>query len=185
MTTGSRYQPLRAFHTRTNLGESASGQIDDAESPGAVEVPCDDRGQRSGDLPVLRARVALSRREPEKAVELLQGASANELGVPRSSAHGFFGGLYPIYIRGEAFLALHRFPEAAAEFQKVLNHSGIVVSDPIGALARLQNGRALALSGDKDKAKIAYLDFLALWKDADADLPVLQQAVTEYAKLNY
>jgi hypothetical protein len=73
--------------------------------------------------------------------------------------------------------------EAAAEFQKVLNHRGIVFADPIGALTHLQLGRALALSGDRSNAKSAYQDFLTLWKDADPDLPILKQAMAEYAKL--
>ncbi len=85
-------------------------------------------------------------------------------------------------MRGQAYLAAHQGAEAAAEFQKILDHRGIVVSDPIGALAHLQLGRALALSGDKTKAKTAYQDFLTLWKDADADIPILKQARAEYAK---
>ena len=80
-------------------------------------------------------------------------------------------------------MAAHQGTEAAAEFQKILDHRGIVVNDPIGALARLQIGRAFVLSGDKTKAKTAYQDFLTLWKDADADLPVLKAAKSEYAKL--
>ncbi|MFL6446391.1 MAG: tetratricopeptide repeat protein [Bryobacteraceae bacterium] len=96
---------------------------------------------------------------------------------------GLFGALYPIYMRGEAYLAEQRGVEAAAEFQKVLDHPGIVVADPIGVLAHLQLGRAYALSGDKDKANIAYRDFLVLWKNADRDIPVLTQAEAEYAKL--
>jgi hypothetical protein len=91
--------------------------------------------------------------------------------------------LYPIYVRGDAYLAAHRGAEAATEFQKILNHRGIVVSDPIGALAHLQLGRAFALSGDKTKAKAAYHDFLTLWKDADPDIPILEQAEAEYMKL--
>jgi hypothetical protein len=79
--------------------------------------------------------------------------------------------------------AQRRGAEAAAEFQKILDHRAIVFSDPIGALARLQLGRAFALSGDKIKAKAAYQDFLTLWKDADSDLPILKQAQAEYAKL--
>ena len=86
-------------------------------------------------------------------------------------------------MRGEAYLAGRQYAEAAAEFQKVLDHRGIVVSDPIGALARLQLGRAFALSGDKTKAKAAYQDFLTLWKDADPGIPVLKQATAEYARL--
>ena len=80
-------------------------------------------------------------------------------------------------------LAAHQGPQAAAEFQKILDHRGIVVSDPIGALARLQLGRAFALSGDKAKARSAYEDFLSLWKDAYLDIPILKQAKQEYARL--
>src|SRR6266567_3282601 len=94
-----------------------------------------------------------------------------------------FGGLYPAYVRGEAYLAAHRGVEAAAEFQKILAHCGVVGADPVGALAHLQLGRAFALLGDKTKAKTAYQDFLTLWKDADPDIPILQQAKAEYAGL--
>ena len=86
-------------------------------------------------------------------------------------------------LRGEALIAVHRYAEAAAEFQKILDHRGIVGLDPIGALAHLQLGRAYALSGDKAKAKSAYEGFLTLWKDADANVPILKQAKAEYAKL--
>jgi hypothetical protein len=86
-------------------------------------------------------------------------------------------------VRGLAYLTEHQGAEAAAEFQKILDHRGIVVSDPIGALAHLQLGRALAMSEDRVKAKAAYQDFLTLWKDADRDIPLLQQARAEYAKL--
>ena len=103
--------------------------------------------------------------------------------MPPCIAPAFLGAFYPIYVRGQAYRALHRGTEAAAEFQKILNHRGIVVSDPIGALARLQLGRAFVLSGDTTKAKSAYLDFLTLWKDADADIPILEQARAEYARL--
>jgi hypothetical protein len=88
-----------------------------------------------------------------------------------------------VYLRGQACLLAHRGPEAAAQFQKILDHPGIVFADPVGALARLQLGRAFALSGDKTKAKAAYQDFLGLWKDADPDIPILQQAKAEYGKL--
>ena len=86
-------------------------------------------------------------------------------------------------MRGEAYLAAHQGKEAAAEFQKVLDQRGIVVNEPIGALARLQLGRAYAMQGDIDKAKVAYQDFLTLWKDADPDIPIYKQAKAEYAKL--
>jgi hypothetical protein len=103
--------------------------------------------------------------------------------MPGTAFFGMFGGLYPAYIRGEAYLAAARGQEAAAEFQKVLNHRGIVLADPIGALAHLQLGRAYAVSGDTTKAKSAYKDFLTLWKDADQDIPVFKQATAEYTKL--
>jgi len=94
------------------------------------------------------------------------------------------GNLYPAYVRGLAYLAAHQGAEAAGEFQKIIDHRGIVISDPVGALAHLQLGRAYALSGDKTKAKSAYRNFLTLWKDADPDIPILQQAQAEYANLN-
>jgi tetratricopeptide (TPR) repeat protein len=143
----------------------------------------EDTGTRFSYLPALRARLALNHGEPAKAIELLQIAVPYELGVPRSSIHGNFGALYPVYVRGEAYLALHQGAEAAAEFQKILDRRGIVVSDPIGALAHLQLGRACVMSGDKTNAKVAYQDFLTLWKDADPDIPILRQARAEYARL--
>jgi eukaryotic-like serine/threonine-protein kinase len=138
----------------------------------------EDTSVRSSYLPVLRAFL-----DPANAIEALRVATPNELGVPLSWFNGTFGTLYPVYARGEAYLALHRGAEAAVEFQKILDHRGIVASDPIGALARLQLGRAFVLSRDKIKAKAAYHDFLALWKDADPGVPILKQAQAEYAKL--
>jgi tetratricopeptide (TPR) repeat protein len=143
----------------------------------------EDTSVRFSYVPAVRALVALNHGELSKAIELLQVTGPYDLGVPRSTFHGFFGALYPAYVRGLAYLAAHQGAEAATEFQKILDHRGIVVSDPIGALARLQLGRALTLSGDKIKAKAAYLDFLTLWKDADPDIPILKQAKAEYAKL--
>ena len=130
-------------------------------------------------VPVLRARIALSQGDPQKAMGALQVAVPYELGA----SHGLFGGLYPVYVRGEAYLAAHQGPEAAIEFQKILDHRGVVGSDPIGALARLQLGRAYALSGDTARARSAYEDFLLLWKDADRDIPLLKTALAEHAKL--
>ncbi len=107
-----------------------------------------------------------------------------DLGTPPCAAPpGIFGMLYPVYVRGHAYLAAHQGAEAAAEFQKILDHRGIVISDPIGALAHLQLGRAFVMSGDRIKAKTAYQDFLNLWKDADPDIPILKQAKAEYARL--
>ena len=143
----------------------------------------EDTSVRFSYLPALRARLALTHGDSSKGLERLQVGVPHELGAPRSSVSGLFGALYPVYVRGEAYLAARQGAEAAAEFQKILDHRGIVVSDPIGALARLQLGRAFAFSGDKAKAKTAYQDFLILWKDADPDIPILKQAKAEYAKL--
>jgi tetratricopeptide (TPR) repeat protein len=134
-------------------------------------------------LPTLQALSALAHRAPSNAIERLQRALPYDLAMPGTAFFGMFGGLYTAYVRGQAYLADGRGQEAAAEFQKVLNHRGIVLADPIGALAYLQLGRALALSGEKDKARSAYQDFLTLWKDADPDIPVLKQASAEYAKI--
>ena len=104
--------------------------------------------------------------------------------MPGTKFFAQFGGLYPAYVRGQAYLEARQGREAAAEFQKVLDHRGIVLADPIGALANLQLGRAYVVLGDMMKAKSAYEDFLELWKDADADIPVLKQAKAEYAKVH-
>jgi hypothetical protein len=116
-----------------------------------------------------------------KAVEALQTAAPYELGSPGAGA--LATALYPIYVRGEAYLASNHGGEAAAEFQKILDHRGIVVNEPIGALARLGLARAYTLSGDSAKARTAYQGFFALWQDADPDIPILKQAKLEYAKL--
>jgi PEP-CTERM motif len=92
------------------------------------------------------------------------------------SSHALFGVLYPVYLRGETYLAANGGSEAAIEFQKILDHPGIVGSDPIGVLARLQLGRAFALSGDNGRAKTAYREFFELWQDSDRDIPILKIA---------
>ena len=136
-------------------------------------------------VPVLRALSALERGQPTVSVEQLQNALRYELAVNGLNFnHYYLGGLHSAYVRGEAFIAAHRYAEAAAEFQKILDHRGIVGADPIGALAHVQLGRAFALSGDTTKAKAAYQDFFTLWKDADRDVPILGQAKAEYAKLS-
>jgi len=134
-------------------------------------------------LPTLRALFALKRGEPANAIEQLRVASPYELGIPGIDFNFFFGGLYPAYVRGESYLAAHQGTEAAAEFQKILHHRGIVFSDPIGALAHLGLGRAYTLQGDTANAKAAYQNFLTLWQSADADIPILKSAKAEYAKL--
>ena len=110
------------------------------------------------------------------AIEVLQAATPYELG-------SWYIKAYPVYVRGEAYLAAHQGGGAAAEFQKILDHRGIVRNEPIGALAHLGLARAYALQGNTPKARSAYQDFLALWKDADPDISILRQAKAEYAKL--
>ena len=132
-------------------------------------------------LPVIRAAALLRGAKATDSISALASAAPYELGSPASAANL---NLYPIYLRGLAYLAVGRANAAAIEFQKILNHPGNVMSEPIGALAHLQLGRAYAMSGDADKAKNAYQDFLALWKDADPDIPILKQAKAEYAKLH-
>ena len=134
-------------------------------------------------LPVLRGLSALDRKKPTDSVEQLQIALPYELAVNGLNFNHFLGGLYSAYVRGEAFVAAHEYAKGAAEFQKILDHRGIVGADPIGVLAHLQLGRTFALAGDKVKAKLAYRDFLTLWKDADSDIPILLQAKAEYARL--
>jgi tetratricopeptide (TPR) repeat protein/predicted Ser/Thr protein kinase len=126
-------------------------------------------------LPTLNAAIELSLRNSSQAVLLLQSAAPYELA----------GGLtlYPAYVRGQAYLLAHKGAAAAYEFQKMLDHRGIVQNSATGSLAHLQIGRAYAMSGDTAKAKIAYQDFLTLWKDADPDIPILKQAQAEYVKL--
>jgi len=134
-------------------------------------------------LPTLRAIFALDRRQPERAIELLQTALPHELAIPAIDFNFFFGGLYSAYVRGQAYLAMNNGTNAAAEFQKILDHRGLIAGDPVGALARLQLGRVYARSGDTVKARAAYQDLLAVWKNADPDLPILKHARAEYAKL--
>jgi serine/threonine protein kinase/tetratricopeptide (TPR) repeat protein len=134
-------------------------------------------------LPTLRALFALNAHDPAAAIQALQVASRYDL---HTSGVGFidrFGALYPIYVRGQAYLAARQPAEAVGEFQRILDHRSIVLVDPMDAMARLQLARALALSGDTVKAKNAYSDLLTLWKNADPDIPVLKAARAEYARL--
>jgi tetratricopeptide (TPR) repeat protein len=134
-------------------------------------------------LPVLRGFFAIQKGAPQTALELLQPAVPYDLAAPATIFHGFFGALYPAYMRGVAYLAAHQPAEAAAEFRKVIDHPGLVFADPVGTMARIQLGRAYALAGDKEEAKAAYQDFFTLWKDADPDVAVLKQAKAEFARL--
>jgi eukaryotic-like serine/threonine-protein kinase len=131
-------------------------------------------------LPAIRSATALRSGKPAKALEALEVASPYELGIP---ALPFTLSLHPVYLRGEAYLALHQGAAAAAEFQKILDHPGVVLNEPMASLAHLGLARAYAMTGDSSKSRTAYQNFFALWKDADPDIPVVKEAKTEYAKL--
>ena len=133
-------------------------------------------------LPALRAKLAVSRGNAAEALDSLRIAAPYDLGQSTSGVYAWTA-LYPVFVRGEAYLAAHQGKQAAAEFQKVLDHPGIVLNEPIGALAHLQIGRAYAMQGDTAKAETAYQEFLTLWKDADPDIPILIAAKSEHEKL--
>lgn len=143
----------------------------------------DDLGQRFPDdtilhqvnIPIVRALVELEGKAPEKAIDALQPAAPYELGTAQ--------GLLPIYARGLAYLQAKRGAEAVQEFQKMVDHRGIAPPFPEHSLAKLGLGRAYRMTGDAAKARAAYQDFFALWKDADPDVPILKEARAEYGKL--
>jgi eukaryotic-like serine/threonine-protein kinase len=128
-------------------------------------------------LPTIQAALALGQGNPQKAIESLGAVAPYQLIAP------LFDPIIPVYLRGEAYLAAHKGAESAAEFQKIIDHRGLVGNEPVGALAHLGLARAYLSQGDTDKARAAYQDFLALWKDADPDIPILKQAKAEYARL--
>jgi len=141
------------------------------------EFPLDTLMQ-NGSLPAIRAAIELRKNNPAKAVEILRTATACEFG------NDLIGGkLVPVYLRGEAYLKAGQAKEAAAEFQKIIDHPGITLNYVHGALAHLQLGRAQVMMGDKAAARKSYQDFLTLWKDADPDVPIYKQAKAEYARL--
>jgi hypothetical protein len=142
----------------------------------------DDTVVKFSYLPTLRAQLALNRGDALQAIDALQAASPYELGVPGNVL--FSAALYPVYVRRQAYLAARKGAEASAEFEKILDHRGVVFNEPIGALAHLGLGRAYSLSGDGAKARTKYQDFFALWKDADPDIPIFNRAKAEYANLH-
>ena len=129
-------------------------------------------------LPTIRGAIEISKNNPSQGIVDLEAAAPYELGGTLSFAY-----LYPVWVRGHAYMAAHNGIAAAAEFQKMIDHPGIVLNQPIGSLAHLELGRAYVLSGDNVKARTAYENFLALWKDADPDIPILIAAKLEYARL--
>ena len=157
------------------------------DSPRAAQLSDDLRKNFPADtivqssyLPMIRAATALRSGDPARVVEALAPTEPYELGYTNSN---FTFALYPVYLRGIAYLAERQGAAGAQEFQKILDHLGVVGNQPIGALAHLGLARAYALSGETAKAKVAYQDFLGLWKEADSDIPTLRQAKAEYAKL--
>src|ERR1700730_1849291 len=131
-------------------------------------------------IPTLRAAIDLNKGDFAQALVILEAAAPYELGEPPPTAPGT---LYPAYLRGQAQLMAHNGAAAASEFQKLIDHRGVVLNFPMGALARLGLARAYAISKDGAKSRTAYQDFFALWRDADPDIPVLKEAKAEYAKL--
>jgi predicted Zn-dependent protease len=133
-------------------------------------------------LPVVRAYIEIRKGQPSQALKYLETAAPYDFAFPPPQfSEG--GLLYPVYVRGQAYLALHQGKDAVAEFQKFLDHRGITQNSPLASLAHLQLARAYVLQGDTAKARAAYQDFLALWKDADPDIPILKQAKAEYSPL--
>ncbi len=171
LSTNRRVQMWVAA-TEAMLGDTARAQplADDLDK----RFP-DDTLLQNSLLPMVRAQLALNRNDPGTAINILQHAKPYELGDA--------DGLLSAFVRGNAYLAAHRASEAVAEFQRVLDHPTVVLLAPWGTLAHLGLARAYALQGDTAKAKAAYDDFFTLWKDPDPDVPVLNQAKAEYAKL--
>jgi DNA-binding winged helix-turn-helix (wHTH) protein/tetratricopeptide (TPR) repeat protein len=174
--------PNRDVRAMAALALAQAGDTASAEKLAAKldqDFPLDTLVQRYW-LPTIRAAIAYQRKDPRRAIELLEVANPIELAGATNISNS---GLWPVYVRGEAHLMLHDGNRAAAEFQKYIDHGGIVRNSQIGMLARLGLARAYAMQGDTTKARTAYQDFFTLWKDADPDIPILKQAKEEYAKL--
>jgi len=138
----------------------------------------DNRNLQVVSIPTAQAQQLLQQNRPAEAVAVLETVRPYEFGTgPHGAAYD------PVYVRGLAYLRLHDGRKAAAEFQRILDHQGVVANSEQYFLAQLNLGRAYVVSGDNAKAKKAYQDFFAMWKDADPDVPVLVQAKAEYAKL--
>ena len=165
-----------AVSTRAALAFALSGDLVQAKTIAdklALEHPSNTEIQYCF-LPAIRASIALGRKRPNEAIDILAASAPYDLG------DAF---LIPAYIRGLAYLQAGNGRLAAAEFQKLLDHPGILESDLKGALAHLQLGRAQAMMGDKAAARKSYQDFLSLWKDADPDIPILKESKAEYTRL--
>ena len=162
------------------LGDSQAHRI---EADLAKKYP-DDTSVQFSYLPALKALEALNQGDPAKALKMTDDAAPYDLAVPGTAFYtgAFFGALYPVYVRGLAYSRMGRHGDAAAQFQNIVDHSYITLNDPIGTMARLQLARELSASGDRAKSAAVYKDLLTLWKDADPDLPAVQEAKAESAK---
>jgi predicted Zn-dependent protease len=181
-TAAVKLAPNRDVRAMAALALARAGDTAGAEKLAAEldkTFPLDTLVQRYW-LPTIRAGRALERKDPNRAIELLKVASTIELSSVTPDLSIF---LCPVHLRGEDYLMLHDGKRAAAEFQKFIDHRGVVMNFPWGALARVGLARAYAMQGDVAKARAAYQDFLALWKDADPDVPIPKKAKAEYAKL--
>ncbi len=167
---------------QTALAYALAGDAAHAQSPadGLTKRFPQDTVVQSVWLPTIRAQIETSRKNAARSIELLQAAVPYELGMLSVSAANSC--LYPVYVRAEAHLSAQQGVAAAAEFQKILDHRGLLWNCATGVLAHLGLARSYAMLGDTDKAKAAYQDFLTLWKDADPDIPILVEAKTEYGK---
>jgi Flp pilus assembly protein TadD len=188
--TQARSQAAAALKISNGLDTQAAAALALALAGDAVQAQklADDLAKRYPEdtivqfnyLPTIHAAIALAQNAPGKAIADLQAASPYEMGNP---AQTILLNLYPVYLRGLAYLSAHQGAQAAAEFQKIIDHPGLAFPETIASLAHLGLARARAFSGDKPGARKAYQDFLALWQHADPGIPILQQAKSEYAKL--
>jgi predicted Zn-dependent protease len=175
MTSGTDLQTVAA------LALARAGDVDRAE------IIAQDLSRRfptdmwlhSYWLPSIRAAIEIDRKNPARAIQALQITIPYEIGGDPITLDT----LYPVYLRGQAYLMQRNASAAIAEFQKILDHRGRVVNGALGALVHLQLGRAYTLSSDTAKARTAYQDFLVLWKDADPDISLLREAAAEYSRL--
>jgi Flp pilus assembly protein TadD len=176
LQSGSAVKLLAAL-TLARAGDTAKAKrlVDELENERTAST---DTMLKLYSLPTIHGAIEISKNNPSQGILDLEPAVPYELGGPLA-----FPYLYPVWVRGHAYMAAHDGVAAAAEFQKLIDHPGIVINQPIGSLAHLELGRAYALSGDNVKARASYQNFLALWKDADPDVPILIAAKSEYEKL--
>ena len=179
-TTGLRFSADRDVKAAEAIALALAGDTLEAQTLAgdlAKRFP-EDTLVQFNYLPTICASISLAQNAASKAIEELQVASPYELGTLPAHLS-----LMPVYVRGQSYLAARDGRAAAAEFQKIFDHRGVVLTGAIGALAHLGLGRAFALEGDNARARTAYQDFFALWKNADPDIPILQEAKSESSKL--